>query len=210
MDRERYGRGGGGGINRYPDVSARTGSSGPAREDRSYSRDRGRDDRPRDDRPREAARSSSSSEPWSEVPPELEAMLRAQVATKPTSDIETTPVVVDTDAAAEETAKPKRTTRSRATAATAAATTDADAPEAKPKRVTKPRTTTRSTASADVDGAAAVEPEAKPKRRTSTKKAAAGTAEPTDGAADAASDADTPAAKPKRTTRAKTATTDAV
>jgi uncharacterized LabA/DUF88 family protein len=72
MERERYGRGGGGGINRYPDVSARTRAPEPRRDERSY----GRGDRtpppPR-----------SSNEPWSDVPPELEAMLRAQVAQKP-------------------------------------------------------------------------------------------------------------------------------
>jgi uncharacterized LabA/DUF88 family protein len=78
MDRERYGRGGGGGINRYPDVSGRTAGNGaPTRSPRD---DRGfrRDERPRDAAPRP----SSSSEPWSEVPPELEAMLRAQVGQK--------------------------------------------------------------------------------------------------------------------------------
>ncbi len=72
MERERYGRGGGGGINRYPDVSARTRAPEPRRDDRGY----GRGDRtpppPR-----------TSNEPWSDVPPELEAMLRAQVAQKP-------------------------------------------------------------------------------------------------------------------------------
>ena len=82
IERERYGRGGGGGgINRYPDVSGRTGGNAAP--------NRG----PRDDRgPRAAATSvrarprraaTSSSEPWSEVPPELEAMLRAQVSQKP-------------------------------------------------------------------------------------------------------------------------------
>jgi uncharacterized LabA/DUF88 family protein len=86
MDRERFGRGGGGGgggggarggsrgINRYPDVSGRTRPVGPAREERGY----GRQDR-------DAAPSAprGSSEPWSDVPPELEALLRAQVAQKP-------------------------------------------------------------------------------------------------------------------------------
>jgi hypothetical protein len=43
MERERYGRGGGGGgINRYPDVSGRTQQAPPPREDRG----RGRSDRP--------------------------------------------------------------------------------------------------------------------------------------------------------------------
>ena len=81
MERERYGGrggsggvgGGGGGINRYPDVSGRTRSSLPPREDRAPVR--------REDRPASATR--SSNEPWSDVPPELEALLRAQVAAKP-------------------------------------------------------------------------------------------------------------------------------
>ncbi len=72
MERERYGRGGGG-INRYPDVSARTRAPEPRREDRGY----GRGDRTPPPPPR------TSNEPWSDVPPELEAMLRAQVAQKP-------------------------------------------------------------------------------------------------------------------------------
>ena len=75
MERERYGRGGGGGgINRYPDVSGRTAvgdaaARGPGLRPR---RSTGRAGRVR--------RAGSSSEPWSDVPPELEAMLRAQVA----------------------------------------------------------------------------------------------------------------------------------
>jgi uncharacterized LabA/DUF88 family protein len=73
MERERYGRGGGGGINRYPDVSGRTRAPEPRRDDRAY----GRGDRTPAPPPR------TSNEPWSDVPPELEAMLRAQVAQKP-------------------------------------------------------------------------------------------------------------------------------
>ncbi len=93
MDRERYGRGAGagagtgggggggprggnrtGGINRYPDVSARPRPAGPAREDRGYGRG---------DRDAIPVTPRNSSEPWSDVPPELEALLRAQVAQKP-------------------------------------------------------------------------------------------------------------------------------
>ncbi len=80
MERERFGRGGGGGgargggtgINRYPDVSARPRPAGPAREDRGYARSDREVGPPR----------RSSNEPWSDVPPELEALLRAQVAQK--------------------------------------------------------------------------------------------------------------------------------
>jgi uncharacterized LabA/DUF88 family protein len=92
IERERYGRGGGGGINRYPDVSgrerqgqgqgggSRNGGNGPrreggyARQDASYSR--GPSERPERSAPR-------SGDPWSEVPPELEEMLRAQLAQSP-------------------------------------------------------------------------------------------------------------------------------
>ena len=98
VDRERYGRGGSSGINRYPDVSART-SSAPSggtggRGPRDGGRDSGRDRGPRDgggygrggDRPvrtdRPMGGAPRSGEQWSEVPPELEAMLRAQLAAK--------------------------------------------------------------------------------------------------------------------------------
>jgi uncharacterized LabA/DUF88 family protein len=71
VDRERYGRGGSsGGINRYPDVSARRPEARPRNDDRPAVA-------PRQERPR------GGDEPWSEVPPELEAMLRAQIAAKP-------------------------------------------------------------------------------------------------------------------------------
>jgi uncharacterized LabA/DUF88 family protein len=71
VDRERYGRGGSsGGINRYPDPPARRPEERPRNDDRAPAA-------PRQDRPR------SGDEPWSEVPPELEAMLRAQIAAKP-------------------------------------------------------------------------------------------------------------------------------
>jgi uncharacterized LabA/DUF88 family protein len=66
VERERFGRGGGGGINRYPDVSGR---------------ERPRDQvTPRADRARPAG---DHDEPWSEVPPELEALLRNQLANRP-------------------------------------------------------------------------------------------------------------------------------
>ncbi len=137
MDRERFGggRGGGGGINRYPDVSARTGSTGSTgsggpsrqgraplpREERPLPR-RDRDDRPRETRaPRDAAPAGTSSEPWSEVPPELEAMLRAQVgAPAPRSVTGAEPAASTTDAeapaddATEAPAPKRRTTRTKA------------------------------------------------------------------------------------------------
>ena len=56
-------------INRYPDVSGRGTGSGP---------------RVQESRPRDAARQSGSSEPWSEVPPELEPCFGRRCQ-KPTS-----------------------------------------------------------------------------------------------------------------------------
>jgi hypothetical protein len=80
IDRERYGRGGGGGINRYPDVSGREGghAGGPRRDDfrRAERPAPVRAERPAAGRPNV----SRGDEPWSEVPPELAEMLRAQVA----------------------------------------------------------------------------------------------------------------------------------
>jgi uncharacterized LabA/DUF88 family protein len=87
VDRERYGRGGGGGINRYPDVSGRVGTGAGRggsrdqgrRDDRGGGYGRGGDRPPRIDRTGGAPR---PGEQWSEVPPELEAMLRAQLAAR--------------------------------------------------------------------------------------------------------------------------------
>lgn len=82
IERERYGGGGGGrsggsrtgGVNRYPDVSART---SPARD--QAQRDAGGGYGRRDQAP---AGPRSSGE-WSELPPELEEQLRAQLAQAP-------------------------------------------------------------------------------------------------------------------------------
>ncbi|HSS35107.1 MAG TPA: NYN domain-containing protein [Patescibacteria group bacterium] len=123
VDRERYGRGGGsGGINRYPDVSGRGGSGGGSTSGRG-GRDGRRDDRgPGPSRPdRDRVPSGRSDEPWSEVPPEMEAMLRAQLAQRgddrPASAAGrpvTTESAPDAEAAA-----PKRRTSTRKPAAKA-------------------------------------------------------------------------------------------
>ena len=201
MERERFGSGGGGGINRYPDVSGRTGAASGAgdrsqapREDRNYQR--------RDERPREAtAPRGTSSEPWSEVPPELEALLRAQVGGQPATRERVTPTAVEetgpTPDVSEAAPVPKR--RSTRTSAAASATTGSEetaAPTA-PKRRTSTRKTAASTGSADGAEATPVadasEAVAKPavKRRT-TRKAATAT--------EASDTTDAPAPK-RRTTR---------
>jgi uncharacterized LabA/DUF88 family protein len=175
--RERYGRGGGGGINRYPDVSGRGAPNRGPREERPYGRP--------GDRPRGAAAPRSSTEPWSEVPPELEAVLRAQVGGRPLArpgDVTAgTPVehgagVMDAVNAANP----------------AAAEIAADAATPAPKRRST-RTTTAKAASAA------------PKRRT-TRKAAVGEAPDavtatTDAPTEATADVGTEAAPKRRTTR---------
>ena len=189
VSRERYGGGRSGGINRYPDVSARTAAP---REDRSY--DRGE-------------RSSTGGAPrrgggeWSEVPPELEAQLRAQISQKPLTPApaETTHAAAGTTAESEAPAPKRRTTRKAAPTADveapeAASTTDAEAPA--PKR----RTTRKAAPTADADATSAPAADAKapaPKRRTTSKAA------PTADAA-APEATDKPAAKRRTTRKAST------
>ena len=77
VDRERFGGGRSGGVSRFAEPAPRGGRDlgGPRFE---------RGPRPAADRvPRPAPRTGSPDEPWSEVPPELEAMLRAQLGARP-------------------------------------------------------------------------------------------------------------------------------
>ena len=191
--RERYGRGGGGGINRYPDVSERTsrgggGGSGaaPRREQRG-----GRDDRAAAGAP--APRPGSE---WSEVPPELEEMLRAQLGQKaPTAaaaETVATEAVVD-GAAAPVTAEAATTTRRRTTRKPAAAATAEEAPAetATPRK----RTTRKSTAAPATTEAVAEAEASVPAKKPRGTKAATAAASSTDAAP-----------KPRRkTTKAATA-----
>jgi uncharacterized LabA/DUF88 family protein len=206
MDRERYGRGGGGGgINRYPDVSGR---ERPPRDAGFPRRDRPpvRQDRPlRQDRP---APRPTGGDPWSEVPPELEAMLRAQVLSRPrpespaprraqapdresrdeTRGDEPRIEASTAEVSSAETEAPKRAPRGRRPAATAAASGEA-ASEAPAKRTTTRRPAARATTKAADAKAAA------PKRRTTRAAATSDTGE-------------AKAAKP-RATRRRTAAADA-
>jgi uncharacterized LabA/DUF88 family protein len=207
MERERFGRGGGGGgrggshgINRYPDVSARPRPAGPAREDRGY----GRPDR----EPSQPVR--GSSEPWSDVPPELEALLRAQVAQKlapatgrgPQDRVERGP-----GAATERAGSPEPAPKATAPAAAAALT----APKARPGRrpgarsartaatataPAEPATAPAAAAIPDVADAAALAEvsEVKPKRRTTRASKAASVAAEAE-TADVGAPAEPPAAK---------------
>jgi uncharacterized LabA/DUF88 family protein len=170
MDRERYGRGSGGGINRYPDVSGRN-RQAPPREERTRSRAPER-------APAQAGR--TSDEPWSDVPPELEAMLRAQVSQRPASD--TRPVVSD-DALAAEGAEPAVESATTAGAAT-------------PAKATRTRTTRKSTTTTAKA----------PARTRTTRKAAtaAGGATADAAAAGVAEGSAADAAAPAKATRTRT------
>jgi uncharacterized LabA/DUF88 family protein len=220
MDRERYGRGGGGGINRYPDVSGRTAGGGTAGTIGRGGRDSRRDDRPpvvsRPERERPAV--GRSDEPWSEVPPELEALLRAQIATRggdrpggapkvdatgrdaPTAAAEM-PTEAPTEAPAKAPArKPRASTRARAAAPGASAATS-DAAEAAPEaNAPKPkRASTRTKAASTATAAGAAEDGSKPRASTRTRAASTAKAKPKA----AATDETGAAAVPKRRAAAR-------
>ena len=187
VDRERYGRGGGGGINRYPDVRPREGGrDGPRDSGRDSGRDGGRDsgrdggrDSGRDGGrgPRSVPR-STGGDPWSEVPPELEAMLRAQVARRPKSPstdqvkVEapsvTEPVVALDAGAVDPEATPKRRGGRRPSGATA----DTDAPAATKPRAARKTAAQKSEVAASADAGTDAAPAA-PKPRGRGKAATA-------------------------------------
>jgi uncharacterized LabA/DUF88 family protein len=226
IDRERYGRGGGGGINRYPDVGDRgatpsRGGGGGRPQQPQYGRgDRGpRHDRP--DRDRQAPARTSSSEPWSEVPEELEAMLRAQLAQspkaapRPAASDRAAAVTSDADAAIAE-AKPRARRASSRTASATAATDSGEAPAATaaPKRrTTRAKAATADDATATTSGADAAPPKkratrttkattaSKPRSTSSRSKATAATAN--DAGEGGGAGADAAAAPKRRSTRKK-------
>jgi len=210
--RERFGRGGGsGGINRYPDVSERT-SRGPAPAAR-------REERPaRPDRAPAGAAPGRGGGEWSEVPPELEELLRAQLSQRPASrpaDAPEEPGGRESSASAEPDAAPeaattgrRRTTRRTQPAAGAAsddtaAPAEADAAPATRRRTTKrtPAADAQATGTPASDESAEEAPAPKPRRRTTRSTAAA--------AADESATAAPPAPKTRRrTTRSSSAATE--
>jgi uncharacterized LabA/DUF88 family protein len=181
VDRERYGaasRGGGGGINRYPDVSGRD----RPREPGFQRQERGA--RP----PRPAGpRGGGGGGEWSEVPPELEAMLRAQLSTRPKGGpaaaspaprAAESPVTEAPESGPAEVAAPKRRTPRRASPGAMGAPEAAEGGgETAPKHTATRRTGT--SASADAEGAA----KAAPKRRATVRKTATKAAPAGDSAA---------------------------
>ena len=176
LDRERFGRGSG-------SSSGGTGSfsSGPRPSRPPVARGPRPDRGPRQDRPprqyTEAPRRESDGSPWSEVPPELEAQLRAELARRPAREApppvarsEPAPTPEAAAKAAPSTPRraraPRKTSDEAPVAASSAASAAASEVAAKPRR-------TR-TAVKKVEAAAPVladEP-AKPKRTRAPRKAA--------------------------------------
>jgi uncharacterized LabA/DUF88 family protein len=224
LDRERYGAGHSGGGTRFAEPAPRGGRS----DDRSRG---GRiEDRARGDRaaPRPPARGRSGDEPWSEVPPEIEAMLRAQLGGSPgqaprTARQRTERAVVAADAVGADAvelpakatepvpAQPEAPTPRRRTARTTAKAAPTESPAALPDgegaaaeavAVTPKRRTTRKAAAVATPGEAPadgdVEAKAPPKRRTTRKPAAS-----PDVAAEGAPIDAAVAAPKRRTTRRK-------
>jgi len=198
LNRERFGRGtpqpSFGGSPRPDRGPDRRPDRGP---DRDRSRDRGRggrspQGRPMDRSPRPDNRPMTSeprsAEPWSEVPPELEQLLRAELARKtpvsePQSRQEAPAAQMSTPEAPAEVASPKaRTTRTRTPKAAAASSVEASASPATTKAPAakssaakpKPRTTrARTTKTAAPAKATAAAAEAPKKPATRRRKAAA-------------------------------------
>ncbi len=184
LDRERFGRG-------APAPSGFGANAGRMterpRQDRGRPGRPMRQDRPRFDRPVQQPRPmmdrppmQASGDPWSEVPADLEDMLRAELARKTSS----APVnqqtaeapqpsasVAQAEPATARRGRPRKATAesTAATATTTPAAEPGEAEAAKPKRATRARTTK---AAAEPAEAAPAEATAKPARRTRTTKSA--------------------------------------
>ena len=237
LERERFGGGRGSTPSRFSEPAPRR-EGGYGRPDRDRGgrgdRDRG-GSRDRDafrQAPRPAPR-GSGDEPWSEVPPEIEAMLRAQMGSRASSEPrraapaprmeEAEPVTAEaaTEAVAEAAAPARRTTRTRraSVAATAPeapseAIGDEAAPAAKPARTRSRKTAPDATAEGTTDATATGTSRTRSSRatastpRATTRRGAAASTATEDAAAEAPvvadADAGAEAAVPKRrTTRRK-------
>ena len=171
VDRERYGgrspSAGRSGVSGGSSGSSRYGVSAPQGGSREP-------ERFRNDRPpvRPAPRVGNADEPWSEVPPELEAMLRAQIGSRPRPAAPVAQVAAQpTDGDPIEAPAPKRrVTRKPATVAAVASTLPAaEAGAEAPKRRAPRKAATVSPTVVDEAPSA----EAAPKRRTTRKAPAA-------------------------------------
>lgn len=194
LERERFGGGRGTPASRFAEPQRSRDSFG--RNDRNDRNDRGgRGDRGFRPAPAPAPR-GTSDEPWSEVPPELEAMLRAQMGSRAQAPRREPAAAAAPVTEAAETAAPAR--RGRRTTAAAAEATEAPA-----EATTAPRSTTRRT-KATADAGAGVPTEAAPAKTARTRTTRAKAAE-----AEASAPASAPATTAKRTTRSKAAASDA-
>ncbi|HET7181178.1 MAG TPA: NYN domain-containing protein [Candidatus Limnocylindrales bacterium] len=194
LDRERYGGGRGTTPSRFAEPSRPRESFGRNdRPDRNDRNDRGRGDR-QGYRPAPApAPRGTSDEPWSEVPPELEAMLRAQLGSKALAPRREAPAPT---ASTEAAAPARRGRRTGASATEASATTEAPAEPTTTRR--SPARRTKAAIEAPVmDAAGEIAETAEKPARTRTTRSKA-----TDTEA-------TPAAAPKRTTRTRASGTTA-
>ncbi len=202
VQRERFGRGGGGGgINRYPNVSERP-------PERSGNRDAGpaprRDDRgPRPERAPAPAAPRGGGE-WSEVPPELEELLRAQLGQRPepraggrpaTSAPTSQPVATEPEAAPPA-AAPADEVEEAAIAASAATR----------RRASTRRSPAETPAVADGSTDAAADEAPAPRRRASTRKTAPSDDASSTAAAPATGEDGTEPAPARRTARRSTRT----
>jgi uncharacterized LabA/DUF88 family protein len=184
VDRERYGSRGT--SSRYPE---------PARQPQPQSQaPRRRDDRPvRQPQPQgrrgvvNPRPERNSAEPWSEVPPELEELLRAQLSTKlaKPSGGESAPRGADSSASGEapaEKAKPAARSRRKPAAASVDVATDSSASSEAPAEKAKPAARSRrkpAEASGDATAATSSEGEAPaaPKKRAPARKKTTAAAE---------------------------------
>jgi uncharacterized LabA/DUF88 family protein len=196
IDRERYGGGRGSTPSRFAEPAPRGGGGGREPE-RFRSAQPDRPDRAERPTPRFASRPGSSEEPWSEVPPEIEAMLRAQLGAKAQRPAggaaPARPASAEAERSEEAALAPKRrVTRRPAAAASEPATTSVPAPRAEEAVVAPKRRAPRKVAAdatADLPAAASAEvgvPSAAPKIRAARKpatEAAAPVAETADVAA---------------------------
>jgi uncharacterized LabA/DUF88 family protein len=188
VERERFG-GRGGGTRFAEPPRSRPQQPSPRQEPR------------RESRPQPARAPRGGGEPWSEVPPELEEMLRAQLQVRPEA-----PAAGPRRAAAGEAATaPAAAQAGEALAVEATAVAPEGAAPTARRRSTR-TTSTAAAAPADVAAEAGAAPKRRTTRRAKAEPVAEGAAEATQADATSPSDASEPQAAPKRRTRTTTRT----
>lgn len=206
IERERYGGSRGTGTSRFADPQ-RSGQGG-----RSAGGGRGGQLPPRGGRPDRVERAprGTGGEEWSEVPPELEELLRAQMQRSRPAPAAPEAAVAETAVAETATPAPRRRTSARGAAAPESAPGTGEVPAEAPKR-RAPRRTPAPVATESTDTTAtpvAEAPVEAPKRRTTRRSAAPADVAAVAPAAEAPA-AEAPAAAPRRRTTRKASTADA-